>query len=636
MLLSPSKKRYDKTIIGNKAYGLSEISDFEISKYFVVPTTTYEEFVSDKTTDKIKEILHNCKSGDGEKAAKNIQQIFKDMELPNHLLIELRGISNKLKSPFAVRSSSTLEDTELSFAGIFDSYLFVNNTNLQKRVKDVYISLFNARAIEYSISNRINLSEAKMAVIIQEMIINAKYGVAFCFEDDGKPITVIECGTGDPNVVTSGKSQMIDRYILTADGQKKKYPYKYMINSLFDFELDILSEGINKLSKIEFPLDLEWALKDGKLYILQLRHLTKNVPIIKGETENGIPASKGEKIGIVRILKIGDYKAEENITKEHILVAEEILIERSNIVKKAGGVCMECSGLLDHAAILAREDNIPCVTGLNGITKIVKDGEKLYMNGSTGEVKLLDRKSISIKREISVIDIIPAKLEPFRFEKHFVLLYENDSTDSVIMFHILNKLKDKKQLTKILSIVSQKTGKLILDGGDDIWYEYANIIETEQWQPELKFDLEHARVVGMNGNIVKIKDEFNILMLKVEKIYAEAAKKFSDYKKSHIIKEFEEAFLKVEVSNSYRDIIKNLLNKFTYDLIYKSTDIEKKRLGVIIFGMQNDNKLKKITLNLYDLIDVMITEAKRLGVDKRLYSSNLTFIECFNDKKYYH
>jgi rifampicin phosphotransferase len=56
----------------------------------------------------------------------------------------------------------------------------------------------------------------------------------------------------------------------------------------------------------------------------------------------------------------------------------------------ASGVVLEVGGGLQHGAIIAREYGIPCVNGLPGVTKIIKDGDMLEVDGINDIVKILE------------------------------------------------------------------------------------------------------------------------------------------------------------------------------------------------------------------------------------------------------
>jgi len=71
-----------------------------------------------------------------------------------------------------------------------------------------------------------------------------------------------------------------------------------------------------------------------------------------------------------------------------ILVASELL--PSQVVtlgtREVAGIVTETGGRTSHAAILARSRGIPAVTGIKGITKLVKTGDVLVVDGREGHV----------------------------------------------------------------------------------------------------------------------------------------------------------------------------------------------------------------------------------------------------------
>ena len=81
---------------------------------------------------------------------------------------------------------------------------------------------------------------------------------------------------------------------------------------------------------------------------------------------------------------------------EKPLLAGEILVTRATepswtpIFINAAGVVMEIGGPLQHGAIIAREYGIPCVSGLEGATTQIRDGDQLEVDGSSGLVRILE------------------------------------------------------------------------------------------------------------------------------------------------------------------------------------------------------------------------------------------------------
>lgn len=56
----------------------------------------------------------------------------------------------------------------------------------------------------------------------------------------------------------------------------------------------------------------------------------------------------------------------------------------------AAGILTERGSLLSHAAIVSREMGLPCIVGVTGLMTGVKDGDEILMDGSTGQIKIMN------------------------------------------------------------------------------------------------------------------------------------------------------------------------------------------------------------------------------------------------------
>jgi phosphohistidine swiveling domain-containing protein len=59
------------------------------------------------------------------------------------------------------------------------------------------------------------------------------------------------------------------------------------------------------------------------------------------------------------------------------------------LIEKAGGVITQESGRLVHTARIVREMKLPFIANVKGVTRIIKSGERIQMDGSNGEIQLL-------------------------------------------------------------------------------------------------------------------------------------------------------------------------------------------------------------------------------------------------------
>jgi phosphohistidine swiveling domain-containing protein len=81
---------------------------------------------------------------------------------------------------------------------------------------------------------------------------------------------------------------------------------------------------------------------------------------------------------------------------EKPLEAGEILVTKATepawtpVFINAAGVVLEIGGPLQHGAIIAREYNLPRVSGIHGVTKLINDSDLLEVDGTSGLVKIIE------------------------------------------------------------------------------------------------------------------------------------------------------------------------------------------------------------------------------------------------------
>jgi pyruvate,water dikinase len=100
----------------------------------------------------------------------------------------------------------------------------------------------------------------------------------------------------------------------------------------------------------------------------------------------GIPASRGQAIGKVKIVR--NFQEAGEINKQTILVVPYTDSGWATILVRAGGVIAESGGKLSHGAIVAREYGIPAVMDIHGATDLLRDGQKVRIDGSRGTVEM--------------------------------------------------------------------------------------------------------------------------------------------------------------------------------------------------------------------------------------------------------
>jgi len=98
----------------------------------------------------------------------------------------------------------------------------------------------------------------------------------------------------------------------------------------------------------------------------------------------GIPASPGVAEGEVKIVSTAqDIK---KFADGNILVAEVTEPTLVIMMNKAAAIVTDRGGITSHAAVISRELGVPCVTATKTATTDLKDGMKVRVDGSTGQV----------------------------------------------------------------------------------------------------------------------------------------------------------------------------------------------------------------------------------------------------------
>ena len=195
----------------------------------------------------------------------------KNLESLDILKNELSLFLNANKK-YAVRSSAIDEDSNNnSFAGIHESFLNVDANDVINKIFDVYNSAFTDRAINYRKANNINTENIKMSVVIQEMVDCDYAGVINTINPvtnnpDEITISVVE-GLGEDLVNGSkdGTTYIINGENVNVFGEKLLD--KKLLNKLVKFTYKIIS-------KCDRFQDIEFGIKDNKVYFLQTRDIT--------------------------------------------------------------------------------------------------------------------------------------------------------------------------------------------------------------------------------------------------------------------------------------------------------------------------------------------------------------------------
>ncbi|MEV4063107.1 PEP/pyruvate-binding domain-containing protein [Nonomuraea dietziae] len=319
--------------------------------------------------------------------------------------------------PVAVRSSAANEDTCLaSAAGQHESFLAVHGVSeVAAAVRACWASLFSPRAIGYRDAFRDDQQsdDPAMAVIVQLHLDAEVSGVMFTPADPNEA-TGIEASWGLGPSVVEGKVTP-DAYRVAKDGSVARtvadkrtrldrrgtrlvisdVPTRTRNRPAIDdaTATQLARLGAEIAAVLGGPQDVEWAIVDGRVWVLQARPVTAAPPPpaspsvasdTPAATLSGTPGSRGSVTGTARIVRgPGDFA---RVQPGDILVCPFTDPAWTPLLRIAAGVVTETGGVLSHAAIVAREHAIPAVLGVPNATSRLHDDSIITVDGTTGTV----------------------------------------------------------------------------------------------------------------------------------------------------------------------------------------------------------------------------------------------------------
>jgi pyruvate,water dikinase len=364
------------------------------------------------------------------------------------------------ETSFAVRSSATAEDLpDASFAGQQETFLNVHGIeDVLHRVKEVFASLYNDRAISYRVHKGFAHADVALSAGVQRMVRSdlGASGVLFTIDTESgfADVVFITSSYGLGEMVVQGAVNPDEFYVHKPMLKAGKFPVirRVLGSKLQRMEfaprsgqatggklvrvIDTPPEQRNRYSLTDAevielaryavvieqhygrPMDIEWGKdgEDGRLYILQARPETvKSQGAGKIEQryrlKGGHPKAPvlaegraiGQKIGTGPVRLVSSPSEMDRVQPGDILVTDMTDPNWEPIMKRAGAIVTNRGGRTCHAAIIARELGIPAVVGCGDATERLADGALVTVScaeGDTGYIYdgLLETEITEVKR----------------------------------------------------------------------------------------------------------------------------------------------------------------------------------------------------------------------------------------------
>ncbi|WP_302609030.1 phosphoenolpyruvate synthase [Turicimonas muris] len=442
----------DVEIVGGKNASLGELlsqlteAGIRVPDGFATTAEAFRVFLKEGGLDKrIEERLKTLDVDDVKELAKagaEIRQWIEEAPFPAQLEKEIREHYEWLKGDqeqisVAVRSSATAEDLpDASFAGQQETFLnVVGIDQVFARMKEVFASLYNDRAISYRVHKGFDHSVVALSAGVQRMVRSDKgcAGVMFTMDTESgfDQVVFITASYGLGETVVQGAVNPDEYFVHKPMLEQGNFPIirkvlgSKKIEMVFDTdkasgrsvkvvdvpEAERKKFALNDSEIIELakyariiekhygrPMDIEWGKDgiDGKLYILQARPETvKSRQKSQDVQEKFVLLGKGEVLVTGRAIgqKIGSGKVKivDGPEQMHLVQEGDILVTDMTdpnwepVMKKASAIVTNRGGRTCHAAIIARELGIAAVVGCGNATEILKDEQEVTVSCAEGD-----------------------------------------------------------------------------------------------------------------------------------------------------------------------------------------------------------------------------------------------------------
>lgn len=258
----------DLAVAGGKGANLGELirAGFPVPEGFVITTEAYAAAAIAAGADP------------NDPAAARAQ--LTNTTIPAEIARAVRDAYRALGGLVAVRSSATAEDPpEASFAGQQDTILDVEGEDaLLDAVRRCWASLWNERAVSYRATHMVDERALGLAVVVQRMVPARVAGVLFTAD----PITgrrrraAIDAVRGFGEQLVSGAVNP-DHYLVDTRTGAVLERRGDIVDDARLRELAAMGARIE--AHYGRPQDIEWAIDDEKLWIVQSRDITTLYPI---------------------------------------------------------------------------------------------------------------------------------------------------------------------------------------------------------------------------------------------------------------------------------------------------------------------------------------------------------------------
>lgn len=356
----------------------------------------------------------------------------------------------------AVRSSATAEDLpDASFAGQQETFLnVVGIDDVLHKVKEVFASLYNDRAIAYRVHQGFKHEDVFLSAGVQLMVRSdvGASGVLFTLDTESgfRDVVFVTGSYGLGEMVVQGAVNPDEFYVFkptlregkpavlrrSLGAKQQRMVYSDQPGERVRIEetpvedrhrFCIADADVEELSRQALiiekhygrPMDIEWA-KDGhtgKLYVVQARpetvksrdHATTLERFQLNEKGKVLTEGRaiGQKIGAGKARVIRSLADMNKVQPGDVLVADMTDPDWEPVMKRAAAIVTNRGGRTCHAAIIARELGVPAVVGCGNALETIPDGAEVTVSCAEGDTGTIYEGTLKFDRITADLGAMP-------------------------------------------------------------------------------------------------------------------------------------------------------------------------------------------------------------------------------------
>ena len=413
-----NSKSLRENTVGRKGLSLFRLKDMDIPvpEFFVISSTVFKDVVFESLDRDFKKLTAKNRNPEEEEVEKSILKTKISEEVIDQIKSSYTRISGFTDAWVSVRSSVVFpSNPELSFSGIFTTLLNVRHVDeLLEAIKKIYASMLTDDVVMYCANKNIDLSEVKLAVVVQRMVQAEVSGVAFTVDPitQDKSRMSVEAVYGLGDVIASGEITP-DTYVLNKKdlsiAEKHISPQEWMrvrtvgsskgknsvekisISPTWSHRQKVDERHLQEVSKISLVIEnktreaqnIEWVQAGGRIWVLQNKPLNEQFT----EPEVSVVREDRDTLREVIVAFVENYRDIGEIKDRAVSEAKKFVRnqrkEKNEDLEKLVQVAqnIDKSSKKNETRVQTRDDFLVSGIGasfgsVTGRVKIVEDGRK--------------------------------------------------------------------------------------------------------------------------------------------------------------------------------------------------------------------------------------------------------------------